>query len=202
MKKLSILFLILGIISKFSFSFAQSNTGLGIKGGINIATQTTTGEGENVYTENLLRYHGGVYFNIFFLDKLAFQPELMVSGKGSKWNDPSYDTSDLLTYIDLPLLIRYQPIKLINIHAGPQFGYLISAKQDPLDGSEKIDIKDWYNNFDIGLAFGAEANLPFRVNITVRYILGISTVTNEEEYIDPWKNNYFQVSLGYRFKGE
>ncbi len=202
MRKLSILFLTLAIISEFSFSFAQSNTGLGIKGGLNIATQTTTGEGENVYTENLMRFHGGVYFNIFLNDKFAFQPELMVSGKGSKWNDPSYNTSDLLTYIDLPLLIRYQPIKLINIHAGPQLGYLISAKQDPMDSNEKIDIKDWYNNFDIGLAFGAEANLPFRVNITVRYVLGFSTVTNELEYIDPWKNNFFQVSLGYRIKGK
>jgi len=199
MRSLSIVLFILTISP--SFSYSQSKPGLGIKGGINIATQYTSGEGENVYNESLMRFHGGVYLNIFFHDKFALQPELMISGKGTKWSDPSFETSDLLTYIDLPLLIRYQPIDLLNIHAGPQIGYLISAMQDPVAGDEKVDIKDWYNNLDLGLAFGAEANLPIGVNITARYILGISSASNEVEYIDPWKNNFIQVSLGYRIKG-
>lgn len=151
--------------------------------------------------KNIARFHGGVYLHYFFLDNLALQPELLVSGKGSKWDDPYTDTRDLLTYIDLPLLIRYQPIKILNIHAGPQFGYLISALQDPMSDDEKIDIIDWYNDLDIGLLVGAEANLPFRINVTVRYILGLSEVTNDVQYIDPWKNNFFQVSIGYRIKG-
>ena len=201
MKKLFTLLMIM-LIHAFSFiSDAQFNLGIGVKGGINIANQTTTGEGENVYIENLMRFHGGAYLNYFFLDNLAIQPELIVTGKGSKWDDPYNKTRDLLTYIDLPLLIRYQPVKLLNIHAGPEFGYLIIASQDPAQGDEKIDIKDWYNDLDIGIVFGAEANLPYRINITVRYILGLSTVTNDVEYIDPWKNNFLQVSLGFRIKG-
>ncbi|MFO7853128.1 MAG: hypothetical protein ACQERS_02285 [Bacteroidota bacterium] len=82
-------------------------------------------------------------------------------GKGSKWDDSYTNTKDLLTYIDLPVLIKYQPVKLLNIHRGPQFGYLVSALQEDISGDEKIDIKDWYNNAEIGLAVGAEANLPF-----------------------------------------
>jgi len=201
MKKLFALLMLMYIYSGFSISYAQSNLGVGIKGGINVANQTTTGEGENVYIENLIRFHGGAYFNYFFLDNLAIQPELIVSGKGSKWDDPYNNTRDLLTYIDLPILIKYQPIKLLNIHAGPEFGYMISALQDPAEGDEKIDIKEWYNDIDIGIALGAEANLPYRINITVRYILGLSTVTNDVEYIDPWKNNFIQISLGFRIKG-
>ncbi len=201
MKKLIAVLIILSIYSALSISIAQSKLGFGLKGGINVAYQSTPGEGINVNVENIMRFHGGAYLNYFFLDKIAIQPELLVSGKGSKWDDPYFDTKDLLTYIDLPILIRYQPVKLLNIHAGPQFGYLISAVQDDLSGDEKMDIKDWYNNADIGLLFGAEANLPFNINLTVRYILGLSEVTNDVEYIEPWKNNFIQVSVGYRIKG-
>jgi len=201
MKKLFSVLITIIICSVFSISSAQSNLGFGLKGGINVAYQSTPGEGLNVNVENIMRFHGGAYLNYFFLDNIAIQPELLVSGKGSKWDDPYFDTKDLLTYIDLPILIRYQPVKLLNIHAGPQFGYLISAVQDDLSGDEKMDIKDWYNNADIGLVFGAEANLPFNINLTVRYILGLSEVTNDVEYIEPWKNNFIQVSIGYRIKG-
>ncbi len=201
MKKLFAVLTIMLIYAGFSISVAQSNLGYGVKGGINVANQTSPDEAENVYVKNLIRFHGGVYLNYFFLDNLAIQPELLVSGKGSKWDDPYTDTRDLLTYIDMPVLIRYQPVKILNIHAGPQFGYMISALQDDISGDDKIDIKDWYNNLDIGLVVGAEANLPLRINLTVRYILGLSEVTNDVEYIDPWKNNFIQVSVGYRIKG-
>jgi len=201
MKKPITLLITTIICSVFSFSQAQSNLGFGLKGGINIANQSSPEEALNVNVKNLMRFHGGVYFNYFFLNNIAIQPELLVSGKGSKWDDPYTDTRDLLTYIDMPLLIRYQPVEILNIHAGPQFGYMISALQDPMSDDEKFDIKDWYNDLDIGLLVGAEANLPFRINVTVRYILGLSEVTNDVQYIDPWKNNFFQVSIGYRIKG-
>lgn len=204
MKKLyAHIFLFLLIMINFSLANAQLKPGLGIKTGLNLSTQTSTGVGENVNVDNILRFHGGIYFNLFLLNKIAIQPEVIISGKGSYWNDPYYDTRDLLTYIDLPVLIRYQPLKIVNIHAGPQFGYLISALQHDIESSEKTEIKEYYNNADFGIVFGVEANLPFRLNITLRYILGLSTVTAEDgDYIDPWKNNVLQLSAGLRIFGD
>jgi len=183
---------------------AQSKFGLGVKAGVNVSTQITTGEGLNVNVDNLMRLHGGIYGNIFLLNKLAIQPELILSGKGSYWNDPFFDdTKDLLTYIDIPVLLRFQPVKLLNIHAGPQFGYLISAMQEDVESSEKMKINEYYRNAELGFVIGVEGNLPFGINVTVRYIHGLSTVTAEDgEYIDPWKNQVFQVSLGYRILGK
>lgn len=202
MKKLFALLMILLVHAGFSISNAQVDLGLGVKGGINIAYQTTTGESENVYVENLLRYHAGVYLNYFFLKNLAVQPELQVSGKGSTWNDPAYNTRDMLTYIDLPILIRYQALKILNIHAGPQFGYMLSAFQKDMDSEEKTNIKDYYKDFDLGLAVGAEANLPFRINLTVRYVMGLVPTTTEAEYWEPWTNHFLQFSVGYRLLGK
>lgn len=181
---------------------AQPGFGAGVKGGINLATQSTTGEGENVAVRQLLGFNAGVYGNLFILDFLAFQPELMVSTRGSDWDDPFYNVKDLLTYIDLPLLIKFQPVKYANIHIGPQFGYLLAAKQKDKDSGDITDIKEWYNPLDVGLAFGVEANLPFKINFTVRYVLGLVSSTNDVEYIDPWINNFLQFSLGYRIIGD
>jgi len=180
---------------------AQSDFGIGVKAGINISDQFTSGSGEFVNINGLMRFNGGAYFNYFFLDKLAVQPELLISGKGSDWDDPLVDVADLLTYIDLPVLLRYQVIDMLNIHAGPQAGLLISAKQKDNDSGETVNINDYYKKPDLGLVVGIEANLPARINLTVRYVTGLISVTTEDEYIDPWKNNFFQFSVGYRFVG-
>lgn len=201
MKKNSLMTLTVSMLFAATLT-AQPQFGAGVKGGINLATQSTTGEGENVAVRQLLGFNAGVYGNLFVLDFLAVQPELMISTKGSEWDDPYFNVKDLLTYIDVPLLVKFQPIKYANIHFGPQFGYLLVAKQKDKDNEEITDIKDWYNAFDLGLAFGAEANLPFRINFTIRYVLGLVSATNDVEYIDPWRNNFLQFSLGYRLIGD
>ena len=180
----------------------QPEFGAGVKGGINFATQVTPGSGEGVAVQQLLGFNAGGYCSLFFNDFLAIQPELMISTRGSDWDDATYDVSDLLTYIDLPLFLRYQPIKYVNIHAGPQFGYLLSARQKDDQTDDITDINDWYNKLDVGLAFGLEANLPYRINLTVRYVLGLVSATNDVQYIEPWKNNFFQLSLGFRIVGD
>ena len=201
MRKNSLLTLCVSLLFSASLT-AQPQMGAGVKGGINLATQSTTGSGEGVAVRQLLVFNAGVYGNLFILDFLAVQPELMVSTRGSDWDDPYYNVKDLLTYIDLPLLIKFQPIKYANIHVGPQFGYLLAAKQEDKDNGEIIDIKYLYNALDLGLVLGAEANLPFRINFTVRYVIGLVSATNDVEYIDPWRNNFLQFSLGYRLIGD
>jgi hypothetical protein len=209
MKKLLLLLTLTLLMVFFSSADAQSKyfrksqpkLGVGIKAGINYASQTTTGEGANVDIKSILGINAGAYCNYFLFDFLAIQPELMLSGKGVHWKDQYYDAKDILTYIDLPVLIKYQPVKMFNVHAGPQFGYRLSAMQKDLETGEKTDIKDYYKDFDFGLAFGVEANLPFRVNLTIRYVLGLNPATTGTEYIESWKNNFFQISAGYRILG-
>lgn len=201
MKKISLMALFVSMLLTATLT-AQPQLGAGVKGGINLATQSTTGEGENVAVRQLLGFNAGVYANVFVLDFLAVQPELMVSTRGSDWDDPYFNVKDLLTYIDLPLLVKFQPIEYANIHIGPQFGYLLTAKQEDKDDGDIIDIKEWYNSMDLGLAIGAEANLPFRINFTIRYVIGLISATNDVEYIDPWRNNFLQFSLGYRIIGD
>ena len=126
----------------------------------------------------------------------------MVTGKGVHWKDAYYDAKDILTYLDMPILIKYQPVKLLNIQAGPEFGYRLSAKQKNLDDNQITDIKDYYKNFDMGISFGVEANLPFRVDLAIRYVLGLYTATTNNQYDQHWKNNFFQITAGFRILGK
>jgi hypothetical protein len=183
------------------FKKPQAKLGAGVKAGLNYASQYTNSTANSVDFKSIIGINAGAYCNYFLLDFLAIQPELMMSGKGSRWKNQYYDAKYNLTYIDLPILIKYQPVALINIHAGPQLSYLVSAKQKDFGNNQITNVMDYYYKFDLGLAFGVEANLPFKVNLTIRYILGLNTATTGAQYTETWKNKSFQISLGYRILG-
>jgi hypothetical protein len=210
MKKQVYLLLLASLLFSISSADAQFHSfrkndrrfGVGIKAGLNYANQSTSNSLSGIDVSSVIGINGGVYCNYFLLDFLAVQPELMVSGKGVHWKDQYYDASDVLTYIDMPILLKYQPVKILNIHAGPEFGYNLIAKQKNMENGQKTDIKDYYNDLDVALAMGIEATFPIRVNLTLRYVLGLKSATSNNTYNEEWKNNFFQISLGYRFFGK
>ena len=174
--------------------FSQKKWEFGVKGGVNITTQTTKGESINVNSNYKAGYNAGVFGNFFFAKKMAGQVEILSSQKGSKWNDPYFSGKDNLSYIDIPILFRFQIIDLVSVHAGPQFSFMIKANSIP-DSGDKFDASSYYNSTDIGIAVGAEVSLPLKFSVIVRYIEGLSVTTNDTYYIDQWKNRVFQVSV-------
>ena len=199
MKKI---FLTIALLSVCLIAFA--GPGLGIKGGANFATQNakTFFPGVDIGTSNITGFVGGVYANWFFGDKIAIQPELLYSRKGSvsdifMGTSPLQSNTNKLTYFDIPILLKWQIIKYVNIHAGPQFSVLTKAETD--DGSGYRDFKEDLKNSDVGLIIGAEANLPLRLNVTARYIFGLNNVSDLDEV--EIKNSTFQLTLGIRLIG-
>ena len=199
MKKI---FLATALLSLCSIAFA--GPGLGIKGGVNFATQNAKSlfPGVDVSTSNITGFVGGVYVNWFFGDKIAIQPELLFARKGSvsdvfMGTSPLESRTNKLTYFDIPILLKWQIIKYVNIHAGPQFSVLTKAESD--DGYDVEDIKEDLKNSDIGLIIGAEANLPLRLNVTARYIFGLNNISDIDEV--EIKNSTFQLTLGIRLIG-
>lgn len=170
----------------------------GLKAGVNIASQSSDGNSP-VDVSWVPGFNAGGYGAFFFKRAFAVQAEIQISRKGSHWKDYFDDVADYVTYIDVPILLRYQPMKYYNLHIGPQAGYRLRAVQKDFDTGIKTDIKYYYRDFDFGLVAGAEVNLPAKINITVRYVLGILPATSNLEYIDPWRNNFIQISAGYKF---
>jgi hypothetical protein len=212
MKRIPVLFILLFLFTdltvingqpgRYNYRKLQPKLGYGIKGGVNIAGQSSSGKDLGTIVKNIPGINLGGYGNYFFLDYLGVEAELLVSGKGAHWKDFYDDMKDILTYIDVPILVKYQPVEFVNIHAGIVAGLRIKATQKDLETGLKTDIRDYYNFIDYGLAGGIEATLPNRINLTLRYIYGLSAATTDVKYIAPWKNNVIQFSAGYRFSGK
>lgn len=105
------------------------------------------------------------------------------------------------TYLTVPVMVRYNPVKIFNIHAGPQFGFLMSAKQK-FDGDSQ-DIKDSMKGLDLGLGIGAGVDLPMGLGLSARYVLGLSNIAEEADGAEgTLKNNVVQLSVSYKLFGE
>ena len=175
---------------------AQIKYELGARAGLNLSTQTTKGAATNVVSELKEGVHAGAYGTFFFFEKLAAQLEIIWSQKGSKWSDPYFAGKDNLSYIDIPVLIRFQVLDRVNVHAGPQFSFMTGAKQIP-DGEDAIDATGYYKNSDFGVLVGAELNLYRKLSIAIKFVEGFSVTTEPSYYIDQWMNRVIQVSLSY-----
>jgi len=173
----------------------------GIRAGANVSTQFTSGADSNVETNWKTGVHIGIFGSLFYTEKMAGQLEFLYSQKGSEWSDPSYSGEEVVSYIDVPLTVRFQAFDLLNIHAGPQFSFFTRALRISDDGAA-YSVSEYYDEVDVGLLVGAELNLPIKLNIAVRYIEGLMVSSDSRYYPDPWKNRVVQLSLSYAIWGE
>ena len=186
MKKIILSFAILAFIIVSSEMKAQG-VGLGIKAGANFANQSIT----DISTNSKTGFHGGAYVVLAFSEKWAVQPELLYSSQGSELPD---ETSEF-NYMSIPVLLRWKPISLLSIEAGPQFSLLTDAA---VDGE---DIKDQIKSSDFGLALGATVHLPLGFNGGVRYVWGLSNIWDVDIEDIEVKNSVVQVYVGWTIFG-
>ena len=169
----------------------------GIKAGVNIANQKITGDYEPD-TKAKIGLHGGVFVTWMFSEKLGLQPEVLFSAQGSTDKSDLYDYSIITNYVNIPVLVRYDINDMFSVHAGPQFGLLLSAKEE--EDGVKDDIKDDFKATDFGIALGAEADLPANFGVGARYIFGVTNVLKEQMSFDDTviKNGLFQIYVKFR----
>ncbi len=160
--------------------------GLGIKAGANFATPSV----ENISIKTATDFHLGGYLNLNLSEKFGITPEVLYTAYGSKWDDIKVN----FDYIAIPIMLRYKPVSLLSLEAGPQFSFLTNAKKEDV-GS----IKDQLKNNDFGLGFGAGLNLPLGFNAGLRYVLGFTNIS--EVSTGSIKNRTFQIYLGLTFLG-
>jgi hypothetical protein len=195
MKKVLSTFIFLVAVS--GCVFAQGISG-GVKAGLNLANQTYSGNGLTSSPSFRPSLHAGGYLTLMFSKHLGLQPEVLFSGEGAKSGSSSYK----LSYINIPILVRFNVNQLLSFHAGPQIGILSSAKLKY--GSNSQDIKDTYKSSNVSFAIGGTVDLPMGLNFTLRLIQGLSDI-NSGKGIYPSSvkiHNYgLQISAGYKLFG-
>ena len=242
--------IILSAVAVFAFGFVSAqDVKFGVKGGLNLSTIKSTYPGVNGSVQTspdnkmLVGFHVGGFAEIGLSDKLSFQPELLFSMEGSKAENSTTETENMggitytyketstsnvvTNYINVPLLLKYKATENLFFVAGPQVGFLMSAKQDyeskstttqTMNGNTTtttdsetlsgVDVKKQFESMSYGLDLGAGYFFTENLFAEVRYNLGLSNnakpVTENFggvnfTYEPIFKANTLQVSLGYRF---
>ncbi|MFB9055492.1 porin family protein [Mariniflexile ostreae] len=181
-------FLALGLTTSLNAQVSESLTPqIGVKGGVNFSNLYT----DDVDDNNVLTsFNAGLYASFPITDFIAIQPELLYSRKGSELVYDNALTSGTakfkLNYVEVPVLVKFNVAKNINIHAGPYFAYLVDSQiSNETDGGsfnfeEEIDNDD-FNKFDVGLSAGVGLDLD-AIGIGLRYNYGLSTVGKERTF--------------------
>lgn len=171
---------------------------MGFKAGGTVATfvgDASTNE-RSVYG-----FHAGLAFHIGAQQGFYVQPELLYSQKGSKDSESFYSLTQHLSYLDLPVAIRYQRASWF-LEAGPQVGFLLSADAKNSSGGEKVSVKDAYNTVDAGYLLGVGYQ-PERggFGLGARYNGAVTRAPKDVAGVETsLRNSAFQVYATYFFK--
>jgi len=187
MKKIIFSAIVLSFLSVEAFSQAQFAVGL--KAGINVAKLNT----DDVATSSITAFHGGA-FALIKVTKIGIQPEFLFSQQGSTLDDVSFNNEDLkLSYISIPVMLKWYIAAGFNIQAGPQFGFLNSAE---LKGASNVE--DGLKSSDITANVGLAWDAPFGIVLDARYNIGLTDINDGTTIQGPIKGNTFQFSVGYK----
>ena len=203
MKKTFILVVLIFIAA--SSSFAQVE--FGMKAGLNFSSSSmnvvnSAGTIVNDVAIGGTSFHFGFY-SILDFELFSIQPEVYYSIQSTTFELNTQEPTLHTVYVQIPLLGRLDFLNVLNVHAGPQFGILVSNKIAYIGGGEE-DIKEQTKNLDIGFVVGVGAYIPIpdnEIEVTFRYVLGFSEMISESVPNGPssLKNSMFQLSASYAF---
>ena len=202
--------IILTAAAVFAFGFANAQeVKFGVKGGLNLAN--FEGDTDGLDMKSRTGFHVGGFVAVKLSDKFTLQPEVLYSVQGAKADNFEYDLNgtvyiaDLdynLSYVNVPLMLKYYAAEKFNIEVGPQVGFLTAAKvKATVNGiSAEEDAKEQFESLDFGVNVGAGYDFTENLSAGLRYNLGLSNIAKTEPGDDSKiRNAVFSVSLGYKF---
>jgi opacity protein-like surface antigen len=208
--------LILGLaLTAGTFAFAQQtgNTSsnpvtFGVKGGMNVSSLSKDSGLDD--QKSKIGFNAGVFANIPLAASFSVQPEVLYSQYGNKSDftalGTKYSASTKLDYIAVPVMFQYNLIPNLYVEAGPEFGFMVSAKnklknESNGDSTTSDNYKDNFNTFNFGIGLGAGYYFTPNLGLTARYVAGLTDIAkNRPSGSDAVRNNVFQVGLAYKFK--
>ena len=166
---------------------------LGVKGGLNMSNFMGDVKDQGMRTS----IHLGLLAEIIVSDNFSVQPELLYSGQGSTYTGsaPGFARTKL-DYLTVPVLGKFGLTDKLSFEAGPQLGFLVSAKRKTNTSNDKIE---GVKTLDFGLNAGLEYELGSGVIFQGRYNLGLTDTGLTGDSNKRASNSVIQFSIGYLF---
>ncbi|HET7361488.1 MAG TPA: porin family protein [Salinimicrobium sp.] len=189
-----------------TFMTAQEYIMFGAKGGVNFSN--FAGDGFASFDEDSnarTAYHLGLVAEIPLSERFSIQPEVLYSAQGfdivqiENGNDIEFQ----LDYITIPVMAKLYIVEGLNIHAGPQFGFLVNSEIDyqPTNDAGDVPLDDEnLNNFDMSLGLGAGYKFQ-SFFVYGRYNAGLTDIYESPGATQgsELKNSVIQVGVGFMF---
>jgi hypothetical protein len=179
---------------------AQSFT-LGIKAGA-LGTKI---DGQDFQSGYKLSYQGGAFAEFDLLHKIGIQPELLFSQTSSQTvsgptsgatlaSGLNANTAFTLSYLSIPILLRYNFAKLFTLNLGPQYGILLNKSEDLVGNG-----KDAFKSGDVSGVVGLQLHLS-SLRVYGRYVFGLNNLNNISSATNTgnWKNQQLEVGVGLK----
>jgi len=129
-------------------------------------------------------------------DKFSLQPELLYSGQGFSGSATPGFSRSKYDYINLPVLAKIYIAKKISIEAGPQLGFLVSAKEKT--DNDNVSISN-QKTVDFSLNLGLAYDLKNGIFFQTRYNLGLSNINSgANANAVKYTNSVIQLSVGIK----
>ncbi|NII28272.1 PorT family protein [Pseudoflavitalea sp. X16] len=213
MKKILLLLL---AVSSIALVSAQTPR-FGIKAGINIANQnvklTYMGMSADQNGDAIVGFHIGGVADIPLSPQFSFRPELLLSGKGSKFNGTDDDGNRTEAeirpyYLEVPLNFVYRhtfPTQLQFFGGfGPSIGYGIFGKGKSGGASDDVFQDGGYKRFDFGFNVLAGLELESGLTFSINFTPGLANIYDGADVVAgasdiKFKNTNVGISIGYMF---
>jgi len=165
--------------SFFTMSMFSQELDLGVKAGANFATDVTDSSSKT-------GFHAGVFVGLKMSDKIGIQADLLYSQQGAKIDGGEFD----LTYVNVPVVLKYYLVQGLNIQVGLQFGFVVDDNiKEVFSGITEAE------SSDVSGIVGLGYDLPMGLRLDGRYNFGLTDVVKDEK----GKNSVISLAIGYSF---
>lgn len=130
---------------------------------INVAEEAKTNIGGSFFLNSRLIGHF-----------ITLRTELGFYSKGGTYSSGTVQETNL-SYVAAPALLLQTKIGFLKAYAGPQLGFLITAKSK--SGVLEDDVKAAFKTTELSGVVGAEMNLPLRLMAGARYNFAINNIS-------------------------
>lgn len=145
---------------------------------------------------------GGIFVGTKINENVGLQVEALAAQRGAADDSPSADATFRLTYLDIPVLLRFGPTSTNDTHfhvfTGPVPGFRLKADLKDKTSGVSVDLKENTNAFDFGWTAGAGVERG-AWSADLRYTMGFTNL-NDDEGGAEFKNRSAALKIGYRFR--
>ncbi len=168
----------------------------GIMGGYNLSKVDNALGGD--FADNKSNYHIGLIAEFPQGDNWSFEAAAFYSGEGEALEANGTTSTIYLRFINVPVHFKYYLTEGFSLHAGPQVGFLLNAKQSFVEDGDREDIEGKVNS-SFALTGGLGYDFGNGLFIKGTFDLGITDLVDNVDFSNDERTRTGHLSIGYKF---